>query len=423
MKRLGRLILLILLSTPALAQDDASRIFFDAIPFAAGTLDSTALDIYLAVPYRAVEFERSGATFNARYQARIRVESSAGKVYDSTFTRTIRTNGQAGNPSDLPGRDFYQERVSLPHGDYTASVELIDLQTNLVSSVRRSVVAIDHGAFPFSMSGLLLVGRIREDSTGFIISPMLTEDVSATGEAGFFLFFEAYNNTADSAFDIEASYKLPAGTRVASRRFARTIPRGRSQQWVRLENLALPRGIYAVELKASTAADTTRFVASAERNVRIEGGAEGMPILEDDLDEKIAQLRYVGTQNDIDALRSTEAFAERRRRFAQFWEKLDPTPGTGANEAMAEYYNRIDYANRSFRSYAAGWLTDKGRVYIIYGAPDRVETDPFRTDGRVTETWHYYSRSIRLHFFDESGFGDFRLSTPLPPGEKYRYGR
>jgi hypothetical protein len=90
---------------------------------------------------------------------------------------------------------------------------------------------------------------------------------------------------------------------------------------------------------------------------------------------------------------------------------------------MTEYFERIDYANRSFRSYAAGWLTDKGRVYIIYGPPDRVDTDPFRTDGRATETWHYYGRSLRIQFFDESGFGDFRLATPLPAGEKYKYGR
>jgi GWxTD domain-containing protein len=422
MKSFGNLILLILLAAPALAQDDSRSIFFDAIPFAAGTLDSTALDIYLAIPYRAIEFERSGATFNARYQARITVESASGRVYDSTFTRTIRTGSAAGD-ADLTGLDFYQQRIGLPHGTYSAGIELIDLQTNRTSSVKRSVVAIDHAAYPFSLSGLLLVGRIREDSAGFVISPMLTEDVSSNGDAGYFLFFEAYNNTADTAFNFEAVYTLPAGAPVASRRFMRMIPRGRSQQWLRLENITLPRGVYTVEIRANSAADTSKLIASAERNIRVEGGAEGMPAVETELDEKITQLRYVAAQSDIDRLRATENFAERRRQYAAFWEKLDPTPGTSPNEAMTEYFERIDYANRSFRSYAAGWLTDKGRVYIIYGPPDRVDTDPFRTDGRATETWHYYGRSLRIQFFDESGFGDFRLATPLPAGEKYKYGR
>lgn len=421
MKRPGTLFLMMILATPVVAQDELGRYFFDAVPFAGESLDSTWLDIYLAVPYRAVEFERSGALFSARYQARIKVEGTTGVVYDSTYSRVVRT-GSATGQSDLTGRDFYQHRIPLDHGAYTATVEVIDLQTNLVSSVRRAVVAVDHAAYTFSMSGLLLVERIREDSLGFVISPLLTEDVSSTGDAGYFLFFEVYNNSGSEQFDLEASYRLSAGTRVASRRFNRTIPIGRSQQWVRLESMALPRGPYTIELKARPADDTMRTVASAERNIRLEGGADGVPMVEDELDEKITQLRYVGRQIDIDMLRSTENFGERRKRYGEFWQKLDPTPGTGANEAMAEYFERIDYSNRTFRSYAAGWLTDKGRVYIIYGPPDRVETDPFRTDGRATETWHYYRRSLSLRFFDESGFGDFRLSTPISPGEKYRYG-
>ena len=423
MKRFGTLLLLMILATPVMAQEDLGRFFFDAVPFAGESLDSTWLDIYLAVPYRAVEFERTGSIFTARYQARLRVEGATGVVYDSVFSRTVRTTAAVAGEADLTGRDFYQQRIPLDHGTYTASVELIDLQTNLVSSVRRAVVAVDHASYPFSMSGLLLVEKIREDSVGFVISPLLTEDISSTGDAGYFLFFEVYNKSGGEQFDLEASYRLPAGTRVASRRFGKTIPAGRSQQWVRIESISLPRGPYTVEVKATTAADTTRTVASAERNIRIDGGAEGMPLVEDELDEKISQLRYVAMQSDIDMLRATENFAERRKRYAEFWQKLDPTPGTGANEAMVEYFDRIEYANKSFRSYAAGWLTDKGRVYIIYGPPDRVETDPFRTDSRATETWHYYGRSLRLQFFDDSGFGDFRLSTPISPGEKYRYGR
>jgi len=123
----------------------------------------------------------------------------------------------------------------------------------------------------------------------------------------------------------------------------------------------------------------------------------------------------------MDEIRNGGSLAERQRRYGEFWRPLDPTPRTAHNEAMEQYQRRVDEANARFRSYARGWLTDRGRVYILYGAPDNVQTDPWRADGRPVETWNYYRRGRRLTFLDETGFGDFRLVTPLPPGERYRY--
>jgi GWxTD domain-containing protein len=168
--------------------------------------------------------------------------------------------------------------------------------------------------------------------------------------------------------------------------------------------------------------DTARLLASKERYIVTSGSLEGAPGSAEDLEERLSELRYVASQTEIERIRGAGTFTEKRRQYADFWRKLDPTPSTVENEAMDEYFRRIEYANRSFRSYAAGWLTDKGRVYIIYGPPDNTSTDPFRNEGKAVETWQYYRRNLRVVFVDESGFGDFRLMTYLPPGEKYRYG-
>jgi GWxTD domain-containing protein len=61
---------------------------------------------------------------------------------------------------------------------------------------------------------------------------------------------------------------------------------------------------------------------------------------------------------------------EERSEFREkFWEKRDPDPGTEVNEFKEEYFKRIDFANNNFRESKEGWLTDRGRVFILLGPP------------------------------------------------------
>ncbi len=60
-----------------------------------------------------------------------------------------------------------------------------------------------------------------------------------------------------------------------------------------------------------------------------------------------------------------EAFVE------EFWERRDPTPSTPRNEYKEEHYRRFEHALKTFQEGVPGWRTDRGRVYIIQGPPDR----------------------------------------------------
>jgi GWxTD domain-containing protein len=60
-----------------------------------------------------------------------------------------------------------------------------------------------------------------------------------------------------------------------------------------------------------------------------------------------------------------EAFVE------EFWERRDPTPSTPRNEYKDEHYRRFEHALKTFQEGVPGWRTDRGRVYIIQGPPDR----------------------------------------------------
>ena len=402
---------------------DREAIFFDAISFAGAPRDSSRMDRYLALPCAALKFDRNSGEYQARYQVTFTVQGEGKKWLDTTYTRDLSTalyDVTAGRPARY---EYFQRKVFLPPGNYTATAEILDIKANLTGTIRRNVTVRDYLAERFAFSGLMLVSKIREEGGGHSITPMFTENISALPE-GYFLFFEAYNNTSDTAFRLTATYRTTKGEAIASQFFPKSFPPGRSQAWVRLQSKNLAKGLFNVELKATTAADTNTALATIERLIRVAESLDGLPLTEADLDEKIVQLRYVGTQSEVDGIRSAASFDEKKRRYGAFWERLDPTQGTPKNEAMLEYFRRVEYANEKFRSYAAGWLTDMGRVYIIYGQPDNVQRDPFRRDGRAVEVWQYFGqRNLRLTFVDDNGFGDYRLATPIPLGDKYQYGR
>jgi len=128
------------------------------------------------------------------------------------------------------------------------------------------------------------------------------------------------------------------------------------------------------------------------------------------VDEMIEQLKYVAPGKEWERMKKAEG-AEKLRLFQQFWKQRDVTPGTPENELFDEYYARVREANEKFgHGSLAGWTTQRGHVYILYGAPDRIERndDPFHV-GAKYEIWYYYDLERKFVFYDEYGFGDYKL--------------
>jgi len=94
----------------------------------------------------------------------------------------------------------------------------------------------------------------------------------------------------------------------------------------------------------------------------------------------------------------------------QFWKQYDPTPETSFNELMEEYYSRVDYAALEFRGITKknGLSTDRGRIYVKFGKPDKVER--YSNDyGYMIERWIYDKPQMKFIFVDKMGTGNFVL--------------
>ena len=143
---------------------------------------------------------------------------------------------------------------------------------------------------------------------------------------------------------------------------------------------------------------------------------------------------YIITDAERKAFLQLQTNEEREQFIEEFWQRRNPDPDSVDNPVKEEHYRRIAYTNEHYASGIAGWRTDRGRIYIMYGKPDDLESHtqgetwnrPLDQGGGQTETyayedWTYHyiegiGENVELEFVDPSGTGEFRLTTD--PSEK-----
>ena len=143
------------------------------------------------------------------------------------------------------------------------------------------------------------------------------------------------------------------------------------------------------------------------------------------LDEDV---RWIITDEERSAFRQLSNDEERDQFIEAFWQRRDPTPDTIENEFKEEHYRRIAYANEHFAAGIPGWKTDRGRMYIMYGPADEIESHPsggtyerpMEEGGGSTSTypfedWRYryiegIGQEIIIEFVDTCMCGDYHMT-------------
>jgi GWxTD domain-containing protein len=148
-------------------------------------------------------------------------------------------------------------------------------------------------------------------------------------------------------------------------------------------------------------------------------------------------VRWIITPEELSAFKQLSNDEERDQFIEQFWLRRDPTPDTPENEYKEEHYRRIAYANEHFPAGKPGWMTDRGRTYIVFGPPDEIDAHPSggqynrpmeegggETSTYPFETWRYryieglgsHSQEVMMEFVDSCMCGDYHMT--IDPNEK-----
>ena len=143
---------------------------------------------------------------------------------------------------------------------------------------------------------------------------------------------------------------------------------------------------------------------------------------------------YIISPDERNAFLQLATNEEREQFIEQFWLRRSSNPDLPDNDFKEEHYRRIAYANEHYASGIPGWKTDRGKMYIIWGPPDEIDSHPTggtydrpmeEGGGSTTtypwETWRWrylegIGENIILEFVDPSGSGEFHMT--MDPSEK-----
>jgi GWxTD domain-containing protein len=137
-------------------------------------------------------------------------------------------------------------------------------------------------------------------------------------------------------------------------------------------------------------------------------------------------VRYIADRAEVKAFKGLETDEDRALFIEKFWARRDPSPDTLTNEYRQLFWERVHDANELFLDSAKpGWKTDRGKIYVLHGAPNEIQDEPSLRPGGDLKAghgvirWIYEGRPsgltdvnpVTVVAFQRETTGEYRLST------------
>ncbi len=388
--------------------------FVASVRYLAGpTPDSTLALFSVSLTNQTLTFERRGSEFVAEYHVEVSFRT------DSTSLAAVR---QIGSDEQVRVRNFqetlrtdesviYQQFIILPPGVYYVMAMVRDRNGPAFARAERADTAPRFAGLAMTKPIAVYAADGRPQRNAI---PKVVANPRATLPYG-----------PDSMRFYVERYATPSG---GGPIVARVVDAANHELWRDTVPLTggpdvssativvvpskLPVGQAELQTLPIAGGDTTRtrFLVSFSNQWVITN-----------FDEMMSLLRYFPRQEWVDSLR--RASAERRPEvWREFWKATDPVPMTPENEAIDDYFRRVQQANIRFADEGGpGWLTERGEVFISLGEPDETLdlSNGIDRNGMRVLRWTYAAERLVLYFQDQTGFSRYRL-TPSSRAEYQR---
>lgn len=105
--------------------------------------------------------------------------------------------------------------------------------------------------------------------------------------------------------------------------------------------------------------------------------------------EMSGPMRYLCSKEEFDKISKSTDGPE--NAMEKFWIQSAGSREK-AKKLIKAYYQRVWDANHHFTSYAEGWKTDRGMIYLVFGHPEKIELE------NNIEIWSYTLETGQLQF-------------------------
>jgi len=391
----------------------------DVANYSTGNPEQTRVDVFIRVPYSNIQFVKTEAGFLAKYSITLTLyeEDEETIILEKMWSEKI-TVTDFSQAISTKNYNYSYKSVDLEPDTYALRCEVVDKDSkkNFVINAIVNVAEFDDD---IGLSDLILVAEKVQGKNGPMLIPSVSNKVSSI-DSSLYFFYEIF---ADTTRTVNVHYALRTirededdEEEIYSKKMGVEVVKGSNFIEHEISDLAFALGQYNLTIQLEEGGDfITKKVSK-----KLVSHIYGFPSSITDLELAVNQMTYIANNPEMDFILEGETYDIQMDRFKEYWKKKDPNPKTDGNAVLNEYFRRIEYANAHFKHYFDGWKTDMGMVYIVLGPPSNVERHPFEYNSKPYEMWDYYEINKRFVFFDQTGFGDYRL-LDQQLGDWYRY--
>ena len=375
--------------------------------FASPTPDTAIMLVSVSIPTRSLNFSREGDVYRAQYGVQLRLTRGAEEVQRIEATESVRV-GSFRETTRTDESVIFQRFVRLAPGAYTVGFVVRDIASPRASADTLSVFVPRLGST--SVSSPLAVYQVAARQTLDSLPRALPSPRSTAvfgRDSAVVVYLEAYGNAASVPIRIGVSNE------------------GGTLLWADTSNLARHGGLLSgvVAIPVARLGIGVANVSFTRLDTRDSSVTPLFVSFGDDLpvaafDDMLTYLRFYASPSRLVALRNAPP-EQRAQMWIDFLRATDPDPSTPTHEGLRDYFGRIQIANDRFRSEGlAGWLSDRGMVYVVLGEPDQVAEQVANVRDRRLGTasripvqiWEYRRHRVQLLFVDEMQTGRWELT-------------
>lgn len=411
------------LSDPAFVYRDLG--FFakgEPLPFVASlrylagpTPDSTLAIFALSLSNRALSFRRTADVIEGRYRVEVVFRRDAEIVSQLSSDQVVRV-GAMGETRRADESVIFQHFFYLPPGELAAAVIVRD--GNRLTSNRDDGQAVvpRFGAGP-QLAPLIPVyqGTARASRASLPTVLVNPRSTSPQGADTLAFYLEGYGVPPATPIVVRAlrtdggeAWRDTVHLQAAQ---AAVVVAGDTVQATPEVGVALlrlgPDRLQLGELRFEATLPQSRDTL---RTTALVTFSEQWAVT--NLDDVLSLLRYFGRDQEVGRIRTAPP-AQRADLWRAFWRQTDPDTTTPENEALVSYFRRVEIANIRFQEESeAGWLTDRGEVYVTLGDPDAIERSDDLQANRTVIRWTYLmgGETVALYFVNDLSLQRWRLT-------------
>ena len=129
--------------------------------------------------------------------------------------------------------------------------------------------------------------------------------------------------------------------------------------------------------------------------------------------QSVSESIYADNQLSVDSLELMQSY------FYEFWNRRDPF---NTESTWLQYLQNVRAVNAKYgNGLKAGYLTDRGRIYLAHGKPNTISEEYLPRQFHPFEVWHYHKigqeRNVKFIFTNDRMPNEYRLIYSNKQGE------